>query len=553
MKFVTTLFTFIGILLLAVSVLAGAPSLMTYQGILLDASGNPLASSTHNVTFKLFDEEALGTGTELWSQNFPALATDASGGFIAILSNLDQTDFADTSLWLEITVDPDGPMDPRQRLTAAPYAFSAGGSWSLTGNADLVSGVNFLGTLDDMPLIFKVNGTRACRIYPPRSDYVVGDESPSFIAGYEGNSTTDTADGVTISGGGYSYLSVDCKQMVTADFGTIGGGADNRVLAKFGTVGGGKSNKASGEYSTVPGGYDCVASADYSFAAGSSARAQHNGSFVWGDASGGAVGSTDENQFKIRASNGVLVGGGVDGILKIQDAGLNSNISLDGGTGEVNVGGSVDGSVRVMDASGKQAIYLNSTSRVIRMENVSEEQTIRIDGENGTLKMFASGSTSESIRLNAETGTVVTEVLKICSGCDVAEPFMMTDDAQFPEGAVVVIDEANPGRTTLSAQAYDTRVAGIISGAGNINPGLTLSQRGILDGGQNVALTGRVYCQATASNGAIRPGDMLTTSDIPGHAMKATDRNRAYGAVIGKAMTTLDDGEGLVLVLVNLQ
>jgi hypothetical protein len=46
---------------------------------------------------------------------------------------------------------------------------------------------------------------------------------------------------------------------------------------------------------------------------------------------------------------------------------------------------------------------------------------------------------------------------------------------------------------------------------------------------------------------------MLTTSDIPGHAMKATDRELAYGAVIGKAMTALDEGTGLVLVLVNLQ
>jgi hypothetical protein len=35
--------------------------------------------------------------------------------------------------------------------------------------------------------------------------------------------------------------------------------------------------------------------------------------------------------------------------------------------------------------------------------------------------------------------------------------------------------------------------------------------------------------------------------------MKVTDRDRAGGAVIGKAMTGLDDGTGLVLVLVSLQ
>jgi hypothetical protein len=74
-----------------------------------------------------------------------------------------------------------------------------------------------------------------------------------------------------------------------------------------------------------------------------------------------------------------------------------------------------------------------------------------------------------------------------------------------------------------------------------------------MEGGQNVALSGRVYALATAANGSVKPGDLLTTSDIPGHAMKATDHERWDGAIIGKAMSSLEDGEGLVLVLVNLQ
>ena len=73
------------------------------------------------------------------------------------------------------------------------------------------------------------------------------------------------------------------------------------------------------------------------------------------------------------------------------------------------------------------------------------------------------------------------------------------------------------------------------------------------DGSHPVALTGRVYCWADASNGSIQPGDLLTTSDIPGHAMKVTDYARAQGAIIGKAMSSLEEGEGLVLVLVTLQ
>ncbi len=66
-------------------------------------------------------------------------------------------------------------------------------------------------------------------------------------------------------------------------------------------------------------------------------------------------------------------------------------------------------------------------------------------------------------------------------------------------------------------------------------------------------MTGRVYVKCTTENGPIAPGDLLTTSAMAGHAMKATDRERSHGSVIGKAMTGLETGQGLVLVLVNLQ
>jgi hypothetical protein len=146
-----------------------------------------------------------------------------------------------------------------------------------------------------------------------------------------------------------------------------------------------------------------------------------------------------------------------------------------------------------------------------------------------------------------------TKVLAITGGGDLAEPFEIAESQPIPKGALVIIDEENPGQLKLSHQAYDKRVAGVVSGAGGINPGLTLTQEGVMEGGQNVALSGRVYALATAANGPIKPGDLLTTAEVPGHAMKATDFVRWQGAVIGKAMSGLEKGEGLVLVLVNLQ
>ena len=116
------------------------------------------------------------------------------------------------------------------------------------------------------------------------------------------------------------------------------------------------------------------------------------------------------------------------------------------------------------------------------------------------------------------------------------------------------IDADHPGKLALSDIACDRKVAGVVSSAGGVQPGMLMGQRGTMaDGTHPVALTDRVYCWCDASSGAIEPGDMLTTSETEGYAMKVTDYARAQGAVIGKAMTPLKEGKGLVLVLVNLQ
>ena len=169
-------------------------------------------------------------------------------------------------------------------------------------------------------------------------------------------------------------------------------------------------------------------------------------------------------------------------------------------------------------------------------------------GESNTIRIGTPGTQTTAYI----AGRLIIPILTITGGADVAEPFPMSTK-EIPKGAVVVIDDKNTGELKLSERAYDQRVAGIVSGANGINPGIALHQEGALGGGQNVSLSGRVYVLADAAFGSIRPGDLLTTSDTPGHAMKATEPNRAQGAVLGKAMSPLKEGRGVVLVLVTLQ
>jgi len=98
---------------------------------------------------------------------------------------------------------------------------------------------------------------------------------------------------------------------------------------------------------------------------------------------------------------------------------------------------------------------------------------------------------------------------------------------------------------------YDTKVAGIVAGAKALGYGVRLGSDQF---DYDVALAGRVYCNVDATGQGVEPGDMLTTSATPGHAMKSTDVSRAHGAILGKAMETLKKGQkGQILVLVTLQ
>lgn len=163
------------------------------------------------------------------------------------------------------------------------------------------------------------------------------------------------------------------------------------------------------------------------------------------------------------------------------------------------------------------------------------------------------GFTTPSKELHVN-GVTSTRILEITGGADFAETFDIVESETLLPGTVVSINPDNSGQLRVSDEAYDKTVAGIISGAGGIQPGMLMGQDGTIANGKHpVALTGRVYCLVDATHGEIKPGDLLTTSSTPGHAMKVTNHEAGRGAIIGKAMTSLKDGKGLVLVLVSLQ
>jgi hypothetical protein len=133
------------------------------------------------------------------------------------------------------------------------------------------------------------------------------------------------------------------------------------------------------------------------------------------------------------------------------------------------------------------------------------------------------------------------------NGADCAEEFEVGGEATVEPGMVVVADRC--GRVRPCRKAGDKRVVGVVSGGGGLRPGVVLNKMSSSRNRVPIALAGKVYCRVDCSFGAVRVGDLLTSSPTPGHAMRATGR-AVRGAVIGKALQKVGDGREEVLMLV---
>jgi hypothetical protein len=193
-----------------------------------------------------------------------------------------------------------------------------------------------------------------------------------------------------------------------------------------------------------------------------------------------------------------------------------------------------DGDVLVRDAEGRTALQLDGDTAALFVGTEGNEGDVIVRDADGEDRIHLDGASGEVKLL----------------GADCAEDFPVRNGASIEAGTVLVIDW--DGSLRESAVAYDRRVAGVVSGGG-FRPGIVLDKQHGLPDRRPVALVGKVYCKVDADFDAIAVGDLLTTSDTPGHAMKATDPLKAFGAVIGKALAPLARGRGTIPILVALQ
>jgi hypothetical protein len=110
---------------------------------------------------------------------------------------------------------------------------------------------------------------------------------------------------------------------------------------------------------------------------------------------------------------------------------------------------------------------------------------------------------------------------------------------------------------TLAGKAGDTRVCGIVDEPAldpSATPGIDRQSIGAGTVGSMVTLGAYAFCKVTADAGPIHAGDLLITSDTPGHAQKmSSDTANPAGCIIGKALGALEEGRGTIPVLISHQ
>lgn len=586
----------------------------TYQGKLVDDCCP--ATGLYDLTFKLFDNGGSGNSGQQ-GPTVSKVAVPITNGLFSVSLDFGAALFNGTSLWLQMEVRTNSAtppatfitLSPRTELSPTPSAIYAQKAGTVADNAitaskiaagaavkrlnglsdlvNLVAGANITLTTSGNNLqisaagaggsgIWSLNGTttyynagnvgigtsspgaklhvdggnsgRGIYAYDVTGEAIVGDSwTGSAVVGYSGGGGVGLY-GVSLSNKGVFGL---------GDYGVWGQSDNNGGRGVLGSVTGG--GDAVGVYgqNTASGRYGQLGTASYGVNAyGGTGWALHaegdNGSPLPGLrpraylAGGSSVGN--------RAAR-------FEGVVELKGS-LGIGTTAPGAPLHIEASQAYERLLSTNTANGSVLEMWNSTVQLIDGPPVTlgainfgngtaTPGQVSYDVNQTSHRMaFRVGGTEQVVF--SGSGNVSVGSLTIRGGADLAEPFLISGD-KIPEGSVVIIDEDKSGHLKQASQAYDPRVAGIVSGANGVNAGISLHQEGVLEGSQNVALTGRVYVKADAAYGSIKPGDLLTTSDTPGHAMKVTDSARAQGAILGKAMSALKDGKGMVLVLVSLQ
>jgi hypothetical protein len=496
----------------------------------------PAGQTELRVTFRLYS--AARGGRALWQETQTITAQNgkiaALIGATAIGGIPDYWFASGSARWLEVQFDNE-PIQTRVELASVPYALKAANAETLGGKP--LSAFVLRGTVASANAAEPLDVTSYATL---GANSFVGDQSVNGSVNVTGYLNTALAtistplvvnqllwvNGTATTGGVITVKAQNASSAGTGIMGIVTSPTGNTV----GVIGRSDSVVGNGVYgvTTSP--------------AGSAEAISGTAMANQGHGIGGYAISTTGNAIGAYGKSYSSQGSGVvgesnpsaGGYLTYGVAGYaHGNVGVGVlGTADSMAGSTIAVRGNVMSPSGTAGFFMNTGGGNILIGMNASANVFRVDG---TGKVFADGGVQSS-------------------GADFAESVaVLGERTQYEPGDVLVIDDASDRQVKLSSQPYSTRVAGVYS----THPG-TLSTPHAMGSTEfeheiPMAVVGIVPCKVTALHGAIRRGDLLVASEIPGYAMKASDRSRIAGAIVGKAMQELREGSGLIEILITLE
>ena len=544
--------TLLCLLALSVSTAALAtPVQLTHTGRLFDATGVPL-TGPHDLSITLYDASA--GGTEQFSEDFSQVEVD-DGFFSVVIGTdingnvLDSTVFsqASSALFVAMSVDSGAELPGRFVLTAVPTA-----AFALEA-ATAETATNLSGGAIDATSI-SVDGAPLAAIALSGSYSDLGDVPADLADGDDDTQLDEAAVDAFVSNNGYASA---------GDLATVA------TSGAFSDLSGIPAGLADGDDDTQldEAAVDAFVANNGYASAGDLATVATSGAFS--DLTGIPSGLADgDNDTTYTAGAGIALSGTEfavdeaalvtalnDDFVSDADAftaadAVAAMATLDGGIlhfdGNVNAlpanytagfAGSDGGTIRAGHNTGGEV------STLFLMTNDNTNDSVYIGGSGQQccggapwrgLRVFGTGNASLSGALSSGVGQQYSDLAEnVPTAMNVGPGDVVTvnpDGGSYPNTGFL-----------LASQAYDTRVVGVITDSATV----TMADAA---GRQPLALSGMVKVKVDARYGAIQPGDLLTASATPGHAMRADED--VPGAIVGKALEPLDAGTGRVLMLV---
>lgn len=527
--------------------LAQIPRVINYQGVLLGSNEQPVSEANYKMTFSVYRED----GTQLWTEVHDPVFI-AGGTFDVQLGIIQPLDLPfNEAYFLGIKVGNDPELQPRMLLTSAAYAIRADDSNQLSGySVSPTPQPNKLLPLDNngkFPAGVLSNGVSSgdyLRKNAPDTSRGTS-TSPMLLVSNLGDGNGVNArstDGIGLEGrstanDGISGWTGSSGKSGIMGYSTEGKGVTGRSDKDDGVVGWTGATDKSGVFGHSTDGLGVTGQSAKSGVYGysTSSSNEHAGVYGFSENANGVRGRSTND---IGVNGGSVNNNGIVGWTGTSQSGAYSGV-LGWSVNGTGVRGTSDNYI------GVQASTKSNNHAAIAAGNEGAGPGIYIQGGSGGIAAVFRGN------VRVQSLSTQATIIELGEGLDYAEGFYLSENSNVSPGAVVVIDSENPGKLTISDKAYDPKVAGIVAGGKGLGSGVRL---GVDQFDCDVALAGRVYCNVDASYGEIIPGDLLTTSPTPGHAMVVKNQKNAKGAILGKAMEGLAQGQkGQILVLVTLQ